>query len=107
LGDPRAETSVSYCDSNVTGWTGVVMSVAVSNDCGRALVPATRDMFILGREGSAKERANEEKEGKDEDGAEDEVVSVSRGGAFCFGGDGSGGGWPSALAQASRARCSS
>ena len=84
------------------------MSVAVSKDCGRALVPVpvptTRDM--LGREGSAKERANEEREGNVE--VELEVPdSRFRGrGSSCFGGE-LGGGWPSAFAQASRALCSS
>lgn len=85
------------------------MSVAVSKDCGRAAlvpvpVPATRDIFILGSEGSAKERANEEKEGKDEAADPDEV---SCGGGSCFFGGGRGGGCPSAFAQASRALCSS
>jgi hypothetical protein len=89
------------------------MSVAVSRDCGRALVvvPATRDMFMLGREGSAKERANEEKEGNVEVEVEPEPEvsdSPSRGrGGSCFGGGIGGGGWPSAFAQASRALCSS
>jgi hypothetical protein len=99
---------------------GEDMSVAVSKDCGRAPlvvvpdpdppVPATRDIFMLVREGSAKERANEEKEGNVD--VEVEVVepdvpdSRSRGGESCF--DGAiGGGWPSAFAQASRALCSS
>jgi len=61
----------------------------VSIDCGRAArVPATRDMFMLGSEGSAKERAKEEKEGK----LEDEAAADSRGGGgSCFGGGG--GGW--------------
>ncbi len=43
------------------------MTVAISRDGRRPLVPPTRDMLMLGREGSAKERANEEKEGKVED----------------------------------------
>jgi len=47
-------------------------------------------MFMLGREGSAKERANEEKEGKVEVDAA--AVPVSGGGASCFGCDGCGGG---------------
>jgi hypothetical protein len=77
---------------------------AVSIDCGRDLVPATSDMFMLGREGSTKERASEENEGKDED----EAGPDSCGGAWgsrC--GGAGGGGWPSAFAQASRALCSS
>lgn len=93
------------------------MSVAVSIDCGRAPlvvpvaapVPVTREMFMLGREGSAKERANEEKEGNVELEVEPEVPdsrSGSRGRESCIGG-GIGGGWPSAFAQASRALCSS
>ena len=62
----------------------------MSIDCGRDdRVPATRDMFMLGSEGSAKERANEEKEGKLEDVA---AAADSRGGGgSCFGGGG--GGW--------------
>ena len=84
------------------------MSVAVSKDCGRALVPATRDMFMLGSEGSANERANEENDGKDEVEVE---LPDSRGGGggcscSCLGG-GIGGGCPSAFDQASRALCSS
>ena len=87
------------------------MSVAVSNDCGRALVPATRDMFMLGSEGSANERANEENDGKAEVEVEVEVVELpdSRDGGCscsCLGG-GMGGGCPSAFDQASRALCSS
>ena len=75
------------------------MRVAVSKDCGRDLVPATKDMFMLGRDGSAKERANDEKEGK---------VDVPDGGCgSCLGGMGGGGGCPSAFDQASRALCSS
>jgi hypothetical protein len=110
LGDPRAVISVSCCDKNAAACTGVDMSVAVSRDCGRVLVvPATRDMFMLGREGSAKERAKEEKEGNVEVEVEPEVPdSPSRGGGgSCFGGGIDGGGWPSAFAQASRALCSS
>ena len=64
------------------------MRTAVSKDCGRDLEPATRDMFMLGREGSAKERAKEEKEVKLEDAA----GSDSRCGASCFGGRGGGAG---------------
>ena len=87
------------------------MSVAVSKDCGRVLVvpvpvpvPATRDMFMLGREGSAKERANEEKEGNVDVDVEPDVPDSPW---SCFGGGiGGGGGWPSAFAQASRALCS-
>jgi hypothetical protein len=65
-------------------------------------------MFMLAREGSAKERANEEKEGNVEvEVVEPEVPdSRSRGRESCFDG-GIGGGWPSAFAQASRALCSS
>ena len=45
-------------------------------------------MFMLGSEGSAKERANEEKDGK----LEDVPAADSRGGGrSCFGGGG--GGW--------------
>jgi hypothetical protein len=84
------------------------MRVAVSKDCGRALVPATRDIFMLGRDGSANERANEEKEGKVEveavEAAEVPDSCGGRGGS-CFGGVG--GGWASAFAQASRALFSS
>ena len=89
LGDPRASTSASSCDANVAdGFTGVCTSTAVSIDCGRdARVPATRDMFMLGSEGSAKERANEEKEGK----LEDVAAADSGGGGSCFGGGA--GGW--------------
>ncbi len=101
LGEPRAEVSVSCCDANGAGCTGVDTSVAVSKDCGRTFVPPTRDTFMLGREGSAKERANEEKDGKVEVEVPDSCDEES-----CFGG-GMGGGWPSAFAQASRALCSS
>lgn len=63
----------------------------MSIDCGRdARVPATRDMFMLGSEGSAKERANEEKEGKLEDVAA-AAAADSGGGGSCFGGGA--GGW--------------
>lgn len=88
LGDPRASTSASSCDANVAdGFTGVCTSTAVSIDCGRdARVPATRDMFMLGSEGSAKERANEEKEGKLEDVAAAAAAADSGGGGSCFGG---------------------
>lgn len=99
LGDPRFEITASCCAANDTGCTGVRTIVAVSIDCGRPLVPATRDMLTLGREGRAKERANEEKEGK-LDG-----FPGTCGTGSCFGGTGKG--WPSALAQASRALCSS
>jgi hypothetical protein len=61
---------------------------AVSRDCGRTLDPATRDMFMLGKEGSAKERAKEEKEGK----LEDVAAPDSCGGASCLGGTGGGAG---------------
>jgi hypothetical protein len=61
----------------------------VSIDCGRdARVPATRDMFMLGSEGSAKERANEEKEGKLEDVAAADSGSCFGGGAGGWGGGG-------------------
>lgn len=63
---------------------------AVSRDCGRALDPATRDMFMLGKEGSAKERAKEEKEGKLEDVAP--PGSCGGGRSSCFGGTGGGAG---------------
>lgn len=63
---------------------------------------------MLGREGSAKERANEEKEGNVEVEVEPEAPdSRSCGRGSCFGGGMGGGGWPSAFAQASRALCSS
>jgi len=45
-------------------------------------------MLTLGMEGSAKERANEEKEGKVED--EDEAFLDSCGTGSCFGGTGKG-----------------
>ena len=108
LGDPRFDIWASCCAANDTGCTGVFTTVAMSRDCGRPLVPATRDMLTLGREGRAKERASEEKEGKVEVEveAEAEWFPDSCGTGSCFGG-GTGKGCPSALAQASRALCSS
>jgi hypothetical protein len=89
FGDPRAAIIASFCcDANIAECTGVGMRTAVSKDCGRALVPATKDMFMLGREGSAKERAKVEKEGK----LEDVVGSDSCGGGSCFAGTGGGAG---------------